>query len=116
MARARVGSDVVRILEEAAEHYLAGTAPDAHRVFMLQVSGARIGDPVADQTFWRWVQAMLDYFFSADERTEIAARLMACPELQSGPEACQFCATALAERRLQLLLASIHIDCAAPVR
>ena len=104
MADECVSGDIVRVLEEAAQRYLAGS-PEWQNVFMLQVDGARrIRPEQRDATFWRWVQAILDTFFAQPERAAICERL-----LELAPEDRAFRASALAERRLRQLLDAARV-------
>jgi hypothetical protein len=117
MAHEEVASAVVSILEEAGEHYFGSESPDLHCVYLLQVGGTReLADTVGDTGYWRWVQALLDYFFSAAERAEICARLLQSVDFGAWPGSREFHATALAEQRLQELLQTAHLASSAPAR
>jgi len=111
MAEDRVGIDVVQILEASGERHLAASAPEVYRVFLLQVGSARhFRRSVRTETFWDWVQAILDTFFSAAERDEVCGQLLACAGLRARPEFRSFWERALAERRLQELIAEARLS------
>jgi hypothetical protein len=99
-------TDVIRVLEEAGERYLASVDPENHCVFLLQVGGARLYGVEADQPFWNGIQAILDSFFSGPERASICSRLLAQGDLARRQECRTFVAHALAEQRLQVMMAS----------
>lgn len=102
----RVGLYVVDTLEHAGERFLAPTAPEVFRLFLMQVDAAgtlRVYD--GTEAYWEGVQVILDFFFTAAERAEICERLVRCETLRIEPESRQFLASALAECRLQEMLA-----------
>ena len=104
---AHLGAAVIELLEQAGEHLLGEAAPDAYSAFLLQVGGAntlRRYEPSA--TYWERIQATLDTFFTSAERAEICARLIARAELRCRPEFQGFLAHALAERRVQEMIAA----------
>jgi hypothetical protein len=104
---APMGADIVDVLERAGERYLGRTQSKAHAAFLLQVGGTdalRAYD--ASETYWERVQAVLDAFFSSAERAEICAWLIDRPELRARPEFQGFLGHALAERRMQELIAA----------
>ena len=104
---AHLGAAVIELLEQAGEHLLGETAPDAYTAFLHQVGGAntlRCYD--ASATYWERVQAMLDSFFTSAERAEICARLLGHADLRSRPEFQGFLAHALAELRVQEVMAA----------
>ena len=111
---AHLGAAVIELLEQAGEHLLGATAPDAYAAFLHQVGGANtLRRYEASATYWERVQAMLDTFFTSAERAEICARLITRAELRCRPEFQDFLATALAERRVQEVIATAV--CASPV-
>jgi hypothetical protein len=111
---AHLGAAVIELLEQAGEHLLGESAPDVYSAFLLQVGGANtLRRYEASSTYWDCVQAMLDTFFTAAERAEICARLISHGELRCRPEFQGFLAHALAERRLQEMIAAAA--CAHPV-
>lgn len=104
----RTGEYVVDVLEHAAERYVAPTSPDAYRCLMMHVGAAgtlRAYD--GSETYWGRVQVILDFFFSAHERAEVCEDLLRCEGLCAAPGSRRFLASALAERRLQEVLAAI---------
>jgi hypothetical protein len=101
--------DVFRVLEEAGARHLAGADPKTHGVFLMHVGCAQLFPPPDSETFWRTMQAILDHFFDPPERAEICARLLECGGLVRCEECRSFVATALAERRLQAMMAATWI-------
>ena len=111
---AHLGAAVIEVLEQAGEHLLGETAPDLYTAFLHQVGGANtLRRYEASATYWEHVQAMLDTFFTSAERAEICARLITHAELRCRPEFQGFLAHALAERRVQEMIAAAA--CARPV-
>ena len=105
---AHLGVTVIELLEQAGAHHLGDAAPDAYAAFLHQVGGANtLRRYDASATYWERVQAMLDSFFSSAERAEICARLISSAELRCRPEFQVFLAHALAERRMQELIAAV---------
>lgn len=114
---APMGADIVYVLEQAGERYLGKTQSKAYAAFLLQVGGTdalRAYEP--SQTYWERVQAVLDTFFSSAERAEICACLIARPELQARPEFRSFLGHALAERRMQEMVAAAVVASSAKGR
>jgi len=104
---AHLGAAVIELLEQAGEHLLGATAPDAYAAFLHQVGGANtLRRYEASATYWERVQAMLDTFFSSAERAEICARLITHADLRCRPEFKGFLAHALAELRMQEVIAA----------
>lgn len=109
MANGETGTDVIRVLEDAGERYLASVSPDAHCLFLMHVGGARLFEARDSGAFWGGIQAILDGFFAAPERAEICGRLLERSDLQRRAECRTFVANALAERRLQVMMAAARI-------
>ena len=104
---AHLGAAVIELLEQAGEQLLGETAPDAYAAFLHQVGGANtLRRYEASATYWERVQAMLDTFFTSAERAEICARLITHAELRGRPEFQDFLAAALAELRVQEVIAA----------
>jgi hypothetical protein len=104
---ARLGATIIELLEQAGERHLSTTSPDAYAALLLQVGGTNtLRRYDASTTYWEQVQAILDSFFSSAERAEICARLIGHTDLCGRPEFRGFHAHALAEQRLQELLAA----------
>jgi hypothetical protein len=104
---AHLGAAIIDLLEQAGEHHLGSAAPDAYAAFLLQVGGANtLRNYHPSATYWECVQATLDNFFTSAERAEICARLIGHAELRGRPEFRNFLAHALAERRVQEVLAA----------
>lgn len=104
---APTGANIVDVLEQAGQRYLGEAESRTHAALLLQVGGTdalRAYD--ASEAYWKRVQAVLDTFFSADERAEICACLIERPELRARPEFRGFLGHALAERRLQEMIAT----------
>jgi hypothetical protein len=103
---AHLGARIIELFEEAGERHLRSAAPCAYSALLLQVGGAdTLRDYDASATYWERVQAILDNFFDSAERAEICVRLIGDAELCHRPEFQSFLARALAERRLQELIA-----------
>ena len=106
----RVGDRVIDALEQAGRRYLGATDSRTYSTLLLHVGGTdalRAYD--RSDGYWRYVQAILDTFFSSAQRAEICARLIDRPELRARPEFRGFLAHALAERRVQELSAQAAI-------
>ena len=113
----RVGTQVIDILEHAGERFLSASAPKLHRNFLLQIGGApTLRCYQANPVYWEAVQAILDCFFSSAERAEICRDLIEALGLRTRAEAREFLARALAEQRLQLLIAAAKLRSAAAAR
>lgn len=101
----QVGTGIVSILERAGERYLAAS-PDSYRVFLTQVGAAEtLYRYDGSEAYWQRVQVILDGFFSSAQRAEICDRLIAFGEVRAGREFECFLASAVAERRLQEIIA-----------
>jgi hypothetical protein len=102
-----MGAVIVDILERAGARYLRHSEPDLYRAYLLNIGGA---DTVRrydrSETYWDRVQLILDGFFSARERAEICVEVIAHSELWAQPEFRGFLASAIAEHRLQSMLAT----------
>lgn len=111
----QVGALIVEILERAGARYLRQDEPDLYREYLLNIGGA---DTVrrydCSQTYWDRVQLIVDGFFSSNERAQICTEVIAHGELWGLPEFRGFLMRAIAERRLQKLLATAML--APPVR
>jgi hypothetical protein len=104
---AHLGATIIELLEQAGERHLSTTSPDAYAALLLQVGGTNtLRRYDASTTYWEQVQAILDNFFSSAERAEICAWLIGHADLCGRPEFRGFLAQALAEQRLQELLAT----------
>jgi len=102
----RVGHHVVDALEQAGERFLALDSPEAFGCFLMYVDAAgalRAYD--GSEAYWERVQAILDVFFDGAARVDVCAHILRCEALRGAPEVRPFRASALAERRLQELLA-----------
>jgi hypothetical protein len=106
----RVGAVIVDILEAAGARYLREDEPDLYRAYLLNIGGA---DTVRrydrTETYWDRVQLILDGFFSSRERAQICTEVIARGELWARPEFRGFLMRAIAERRLQSILAAAMI-------
>lgn len=111
---AQLGVIVIKILESAGEHHLGDAAPGTFASFLLQIGGSnalRAYDGSA--TYWERVQVVLDNYFDSAQRAEVCARLVARAELRGRPEFQGFLARALAECRLQELIAAAALAASA---
>jgi hypothetical protein len=101
------GAVIVDILERAGARFLRHSEPDLYRAYLLNIGGAdtmRRYD--GTETYWDRVQLILDGFFSAGERAQICAEVIAQGELRAQPEFRGFLTSAIAEHRLQSMLAT----------
>lgn len=106
----KVGAKIVAILERAGARYLGENEPDLYRAFLLNVGATQaLRRYDGSETYWDRLQAVLDAFFSSAARAEICGQLIAHGELRELPEFRGFLTRALAERRLQSLLAAAPI-------
>jgi hypothetical protein len=105
----QAGMIVLGILEAAGERFLEPAAPELNRVFMLQIGGGpTVRNYTPEPVYWSRVQKILDGFFTSRERAEICGQLIERVRLDQRPEAFDFLALALAERRLQELRVSVR--------
>ena len=103
----QLGAVIVGILERAGAQYLKQDEPDLYRAYLLNIGGTdtvRRYDRSA--TYWDRVQLILDGFFSSTERAQICTEVIAHGELWERPEFRGFLRRAIAERRLQSILAT----------
>ena len=107
---AGLGAIVFDVLEQAGERHLKETSPCLHQFFLFQIGGAgtvrRYDGGVA---YWDCVQATLDYFFTAEQRSGICGELMQRAAIALRPEFRGFWARAVAERRVAELIASAAV-------
>jgi hypothetical protein len=102
---AEVGVAVSDILDRAAKKYIKRKAPDLYRHFQWQVHGAgAVRQYDGSDTYWRRVQATLDFFFTCQQRAEAVHWLLERANLSGLPECRCFLASAFAERRLAELM------------
>ena len=103
----QVGAGIVDILERAGARYLKQDEPDLYRAYLLNIGGT---DTVRrydrTETYWDRVQLILDGFFSSKERAQICTEVIAHRDLWARPEFRGFLMRAIAERRLQAMLAT----------
>ncbi len=103
----RMGDRVIDVLEQAGKRYLGAINSRAYSLLLLQIGGTdALRAYSASEAYWRHVQAVLDTFFTSAQRAEICDRLINRLELQARPEFRDFLSHALAERRLQELIAA----------
>jgi hypothetical protein len=103
----QVGRLIVDILERAGARFLKQEEPDLYREYLLNIGGTdlvRRYDRTV--TYWDRVQLILDGFFSSEERAQICTEVIAHGELWRRPEFRGFLMRAIAERRLQRVLAT----------
>ena len=106
----KVGAEVVEVLERAGTQYLRQNEPDLYQAYLLNVGAAQaLRRYDGTECYWDRVQAILDAFFSSSERAEICTELIAERVFWDLPEFRGFLMRALAERRLQSLLATAPI-------
>jgi hypothetical protein len=103
----QVGAVIVDILERAGAQYLGQNEPDLYRAYLLNIGATNtVRRYDRSETYWDRVQLILDGFFSAKERAQICADVIAHVELWVRPEFRGFLMRALAERQLQRMLAT----------
>ena len=74
----QMGAVIVDILERAGARYLRHSEPDLYRAYLLNIGAlTRCGAMMRTETYWDRVQLILDGFFSARERAQICAELIA---------------------------------------
>jgi hypothetical protein len=106
----QVGAIIVDILERAGAQYLGQNEPDLYRAYLLNIGATdTVRRYECTETYWDRVQLILDGFFSAKERAQICADVIAHGELWARPEFRGFLMRALAERRLQRMLATVTL-------
>jgi hypothetical protein len=109
----KVGAEIVDILERAGAQYLSQIEPDLYQACLLNIGATQaLRRYDGTETYWDRVQAILDAFFSSSERAEICTELIAHRALWDLPECRGFLIRAVAERRLQSLLAVVPISSA----
>ena len=101
------GAVIVDILERAGAQYLKHNEPDLYRAYLLNIGAT---DTVrrydCTETYWDRIQLILDGFVSSKQRAQIGTELIARGELRTRPEFRGFLMRAIAERRLQSMLAT----------
>lgn len=103
----QVGAVVVDTLERAGAQYLKQNEPDLYRAYLLNIGGTdQVRRYDCTETYWDRIQLVLDGFFSSKQRAQICTDLIADDELRTRPEFRGFLMRALAERRLQSMLAT----------
>jgi len=101
-----VGAEIVDVLEWAGARYLRANDPDLYRAYLLHVSGTdTLRRYDRSEVYWQRVQAIMDAFFTSAQRAEICRQLIDQAKLRGRPEFRGFLARAVAERRMQDLLA-----------
>jgi hypothetical protein len=105
-----VGAVIVDILERAGARYLKRNEPDLYWAYLLNIGGTHaVRRYDQTETYWDRVQLILDGFFSSKERAQICTELIAHGELWGRAEFRGFLMRAIAERRLQSMLATVPI-------
>ena len=103
----QVGAVVVDTLERAGAQYLKQNEPGLYRAYLLNIGAT---DTVrrydCTETYWDRIQLILDGFFSSKQRAQICSEVIARGELWVRPEFRGFLMRAIAERRLQSMLAT----------
>ena len=103
----KVGAEIADILERAGARYLKQNEPELYQAFLLNVGATEaLRRYDGSERYWDRVQAILDGFFSGSERAEICTQVIAHGKLWRLPESQGFLMRAIAERRLQSLLAA----------
>jgi hypothetical protein len=102
-----MGAVIVDILERAGGRYLRHSEPDLYRAYLLNIGGAdTVRRYERTETYWDRIQLILDGFFSARERAQICAEVIAHDGWWALPEFRGFLRSAIAENRLQSMLAT----------
>jgi hypothetical protein len=103
----QVGAVVVDTLERAGAQYLKQNEPDLYRAYLLNIGGTdQVRRYDCTETYWDRIQLILDGFFSSKQRAQICTELMVHGELWTRSEFRGFLMRAIAERRLQSILAA----------
>ncbi|MEM9441693.1 MAG: hypothetical protein AAGA73_14700 [Pseudomonadota bacterium] len=103
------GALVVSWLERGGWRFLRDSQPDTYQVFLLHIGATDILKQYkGTKVYWFYVQAILDFFFSATERAEMCAELMRVPEFQNDSGFRVFLDAAKAEIRCQELVSVIN--------
>ncbi len=77
------GDFIVAWLERGARKHLSESQPEMFQVVMLHVGATdKLKQYTNSKAYWQYVQAMLDFFFSAGERAELCAELLKEPMFQ----------------------------------
>jgi hypothetical protein len=106
----QVGAVIVDILERAGAQYLKRNEPDLYRAYLLNIGATdTVRHYDRTETYWDRVQLILDGFFSSKERAQICTEVIAHSELWARPEFRGFLLRAIAERRLQSMLAAAKL-------
>ena len=106
----KVGWKSSRSWNGPAAQYLRQNEPDLYQAYLLNVGATQaLRRYDGTEAYWDRVQAILDAFFSASERALICTELIASRAFLDLPEFRAFLTRALAERRLQSLLATVPI-------
>ena len=106
----KVGATIVEILERGGARYLSQNEPHLYQACLLNVGATQaLRRYDGTEAYWDRVQAILDAFFSSSERAQICTEVIAQRALWHLPEFQGFLMRALAERRLQRLLATTEI-------
>ena len=106
----KVGTEIVEILEQAGARYLKQNEPDLYQAYLLNIGATEaLSRYDGTETYWDRVQAILDTFFSSGERAEICTQFIAHRAFRPLPEFRAFLMRAIAERRLQSVLAAAPI-------
>lgn len=107
---APMGVSIFDVLEQAGKRYLGEAESEAYAAYLLQIGGTDVFRTYdRSEAYWEFVQAVLDTFFESAERVEICAPLISRTELRARPEFQSFLAHALAERRMQELIAAAMV-------
>lgn len=77
------GDFIVAWLERGGRQFLMESQPEMFQVLMLHVGATdKLKQYTNSKAYWQYVQAMLDFFFSAGERAELCAELLKEPMFQ----------------------------------
>ena len=103
------GDDVIAWLERWGERFLGGSQPELYQMLLLHVGATdKLRKYSGADAYWQYVQAILDCFFSAAERTEMCADLMKAKHVVDDPGCASFLHQAKAEIRCRELIEMIE--------
>ncbi len=115
----RYGQCVVTWLERGGDRFLRSAPTYVYQQFLLHVGATdvlrRYDSPTA---YWNYVQAILDCFFTSEQRAEMCSELINSPVFAGREDFHPFLIEATAEIRLQEVIAGVDAiaETKAPLR
>ncbi len=103
------GEDIVTWLERWGERFLRGSQPELHQMLMLHIGATdTLRRYSGAKAYWKYIQTILDCFFSAAERAEMCAELIEKQPVIDDPGYATFLQQAQAEIRCRELIQVIE--------